>query len=131
MGELIYMVNLDKKEYISTTDKMTELELNPEHFQLLLAMLQSNWNGDRIKLVGAYSIDYYPNLKNVTEKAKEIFNEFPKSSFCEHELRKLRLGKITQIIKGKRTEISVNLNCECKESFYFGGKYIQGKVITK
>lgn len=121
------MVNLDKKEYISTIDKMTELELNPEHFQLLLAMLQSNWNGDRIKLVGEYSIDYYPNLKNVTEKAKEIFNEFRKP-LCEHELRKLRLGKITQIIKGKRTEISVKLNCdECRESFQFGGKYIQGK----
>ena len=79
MGDLIYIVNLDKREYICTIDKMRELELNPTHFHLLLAMFQSDWNGDRIKLMNVFELERLERLgkfKNKTEKAKEIYKEF-------------------------------------------------------
>ena len=76
MGDLIYIVNLDKREYISTIDKMRELELNPTHFHLLLAMFQSDWNGDRIKLINVFELERLGKFKDKTEKAKEIYKEF-------------------------------------------------------
>ena len=76
MGELIYIVNLDRKEYISKANKMREWELNPKELLLLFAMLQTDWSGNRIELVSELSIDRLGKLDNVTKKAEEIAQEF-------------------------------------------------------
>lgn len=76
MGELIYIVNLDKKEYISKANKMREWELNPKELLLLFAMLQTDWAGNRIQLISQLSIDRLGKLDNVTKKAEEIAQEF-------------------------------------------------------
>lgn len=75
MGEIIYIVNLDKKEYISKANKMREWELNPEESSLLFLMMDYYWSGDRIKLVGSSNIDSYPNMTDVTERALTIQKE--------------------------------------------------------
>ncbi len=76
MGELIYIVNLDRKEYISKANKMREWELNPKELLLLFAMLQTDWAGNRIQLISELSIDRLGKLDNVTKKAEEIAQEF-------------------------------------------------------
>lgn len=78
MGELIYIVNLDKHEYFCTIDKMTELELNPEHFHQLLPMMQYNWNGDRIKLMNVFELESLSKNRiylDVSEQAKQRYKE--------------------------------------------------------
>lgn len=77
----MYIINLDKGEYLCPIDKMRELELNPTHFQLLLAMFQAGWNGDRIKIDTVFFLERLEQqtkikFKDVTEHAKEIMSEW-------------------------------------------------------
>ena len=84
MGDLVYFVNFDKKEFFCTIDKMLELELNPTHFHWLLPMMQYDWNHHVIGLHTIFQIEIwekkYGKFTDVSDIAKQRYEEMLKET---------------------------------------------------
>lgn len=70
MGELVYIVNHTKKQYINKTNKWREWTLNPKSLLPLFYALNYQWSGDQIAVVGEYVM--YNQCKKYKDVTKEL-----------------------------------------------------------
>ena len=77
MGDLLYWINLTKKEYFGHCHKETEWTLNPESMIPLIDLFRfGRWTGDQLMLGSFMDIESIEkNTDKMTDISKEVYEQ--------------------------------------------------------